>query len=70
VRVGELVRESESDPEWVLYDGTLGLILRSADEDMGLENVVDTPFYWWVSWGNGATDMMSVNDIEVVNASR
>lgn len=70
MRVGDLVRETETDPEWVLYGGTLGLILRSADEDMGLPGMVPTRT-WWVTWGNGDTHMMSIDDIEVVqNASR
>ena len=69
MKVGDLVRETEADPEWVLYGGTLGLILRSADVDMGLPDMKDT-HHWWVAWGNGNTHMMSINDIEVVNASR
>ena len=69
MKVGDLVRETEADPEWVLYGGTRGLILRAADVDMGLPDMKDT-HHWWVAWGNGNTHMMSINDIEVVNASR
>ena len=68
MKVGDLVRETETDPAWILYRGTLGLILRSADEDMGLCEVEGT-HHWWVSWGTGETHMMCIDDIEVVQSA-
>jgi len=68
MKVGDLVRETETDPDWILYSGTLGLILRSADEDMGLSGVVGT-HHWWVSWGCGEIHMMNIDDIEVVQSA-
>lgn len=69
MRVGDLVREAETDPNSILYNGTLGLILRSADEDMGLSGVEGT-HHWWVSWGSGEVHAMNIDDIEVFQKAR
>jgi len=61
MQAGDLVREIEKDPDWVLYGGTTGVILRPA------ETVVS---HWWVLWGNGFTHMMWDRHIEVISASR
>ncbi len=36
VRVGTQVREAETDPNWQMYPGETGEIVRRADEEMGL----------------------------------
>ncbi len=69
MKVGDLVRETETDSDWILYAGTLGLILRSADTDMGLRDDGVSTLHWWVTWGSGDTHMMSINDIEVVQSA-
>ena len=76
MKVGDLVRYSLGKPSRLVgiileidKEGDGSLILRSADVDMGLPDMKDT-HHWWVAWGNGNTHMMSINDIEVVNASR
>ena len=61
MQAGDLVREIEKDPDWVLYGGTTGMILRPAETVVG---------HWWVFWGNGFTHMMWDRHIEVISASR
>ena len=61
MQAGDLVREIEKDPDWVLYGGTTGMILRPAETVVG---------HWWVLWGNGFTHMMWDRHIEVISASR
>jgi hypothetical protein len=72
VKVGDLVREVERDPAWILYGDTPGVIIRAADDDMGL--VARPAFgkihHWLVSWGNGDFDVMNISDIEVIHESR
>ena len=60
MKPGDLVREVEKDTDWILYDGTPGVILRGGE----------TGRHWWVLWGNGFTHMMWDKHIEVVNESR
>jgi len=35
IRVGTQVREAEIDPNWQMYPGETGEIIRRADEEMG-----------------------------------
>ncbi len=35
IRVGTLVTEAEKDPNWQMYPGETGEIVRRADEEMG-----------------------------------
>ena len=35
-RVGSVVRESETDPAWQTCPGETGVVVASADEEMGL----------------------------------
>tara|TARA_R110002126_G_scaffold84092_5_gene204610 strand:+ start:1124 stop:1336 length:213 start_codon:yes stop_codon:yes gene_type:complete len=70
VQAGDLVREIEKDPDWVLYGGTTGVILRPADEDVTSTLGATSQRHWWVLWGNGFTHMMWDRHIEVISASR
>ena len=70
MQAGDLVREIEKDPDWVLYGGTTGVILRPADEDVTSALGATSQRHWWVLWGNGFTHMMWDRHIEVISASR
>ncbi len=76
MQVGDLVREIEKDPDWILYGGTTGMILRPAEEEeVELDAVTSTlgatsQRHWWVLWGNGFTHIMWDRHIEVISESR
>jgi|ETNvirnome_6_100_1030635.scaffolds.fasta_scaffold257571_1 hypothetical protein len=70
MKVGDLVREVEKDSDWILYDGTSGIILRPADEDVASTLGATSQRHWWVLWGNGFTHIMWDKHIEVLNESR
>jgi len=61
MKPGNLVREVEKNPDWILYGGTPGVILRASETVAG---------HWWVLWGNGFTHLMWDKHIEVLNESR
>ena len=71
MQVGDLVREV-GDPAWRLYNDTVGVVIRPADDDMGL--VARPAFgkihHWLVAWGSGDVHIMNIGYIEVVNANR
>jgi hypothetical protein len=69
VKAGDLVKEIVSDEAWRLYKDTVGVIVRPADDDMGLVSL-DEIHHWLVAWGSGDVHIMHIDDVEVVNASR
>ena len=72
MQIGDLVKEIVTDPVWRLYNDTVGVVIRPADDDMGL--VARPAFgkihHWLVAWGTGDVHIMNITDIEVVNESR
>lgn len=71
MKPGDLVREI---PGWNelgirLGDGTLGIIIRSAESDEVPPDDLLTQ-YCLVTWGNGETHIVNKDTIEVVNESR
>jgi hypothetical protein len=70
LKVGDLIREIETDPLWILYSGSLGVLVRPADADMGLRGL-EGIHHWLVAWGNGCVQIVNIDDIEgVKNESR
>ena len=72
MQAGDLVKEIVTDPAWELYGGTLGFLIRPADDDMGLvaRPAFGKVHHWLVAWGSGDVHIMNITDIEVVNESR
>ena len=75
MQVGDLVKEIVTDPVWRLYNDTVGVVIRPADDDMGLVASSRTRFsgkihHWLVAWGTGDVHIMNITDIEVVNENR
>ena len=66
MKPGDLVRETESDPEWQLHPGT-GVIVRPADEDMKLDLPVNR--HWEVLWPDGLWIILD-DDVEVISEGR
>jgi hypothetical protein len=64
--IGSLVREIETDPEWILHPGEVGVIIRPADEDMGL-NIKPEMIsrHWEILWSDGLEIVLDT-DLEVV----
>jgi hypothetical protein len=46
--IGTLVTEAETDLEWCMFPGQTGVIVRSADEEMGLPGCER---FWTVCFG-------------------
>jgi len=69
MQVGDLVKEIVTDEAWRLYSNTVGVVIRPADDDMGLVSL-DEKHHWLVVWGSGDVHIMHIDDVEVVNASR
>ena len=65
MKVGDVVRESEVDPEWILYPGCLGIIISDANRSMGMSDS-DHVYYWLVAFGCYELSIMNHLDIEVV----
>jgi hypothetical protein len=83
MEVGDLVKEIVTDPVWRLYNDTVGVVIRPADDDMIMKpgatpadmGLVARPAFgkvhhWLVAWGTGDVHIMNIADIEVLNASR
>ena len=69
MQVGDLVKEFVSDEAWRLYSDTVGVVIRPADDDMGLVSL-DEIHHWLVAWGSGDVHIMHIDDMEVLNESR
>ena len=69
MQAGDLVKEIVLDEAWRLYSDTVGVVIRPADDDMGLVSL-DEVHHWLVAWGSGDINIMHIDDVEVVNESR
>ena len=71
MQVGDLVKAIVTDEAWRLYSDTVGVVIRPADDDMGLHRLDHARgHHWLVAWGSGQTHIVNIDDIEVVNESR
>ena len=64
--IGTLVTETETDLSWCMFPGQTGVIVRSADEDMGLPGCGR---FWLVCFGQGPAqeDMIFLDeDLQVL----
>jgi len=66
MKVGDLVREAETDQDWILYPGEVGVIVHAANEALGLH--LECTRYWEVMWTDGRQVVLD-DDLEVINES-
>ena len=65
IGIGNVVRESEQNPDWQIYPGETGVVLRRADKEMALPGCGR---FWMVRWSDGEFVMLDT-ELEVVRGS-
>ena len=65
IGIGNVVRESEQNPDWQIYPGETGVVVRRADEEMDLPGCGRC---WMVRWSDGEFVMLDT-ELEVVRGS-
>ena len=66
MKVGDLVRETEQDDEFVMFPGEFGVIVESADDVMKMPGCRR---FWWVQFGIHSMSFID-EDLEVINENR
>ena len=65
IGIGNVVRESEQNPDWQIYPGETGVVVRRADDEMDLAGCGRV---WMVRWSDGEFVMLDT-ELEVVRGS-
>jgi hypothetical protein len=67
MKVGNLVRQTKQDYDWILHPGKIGMIVRAANDALGLH--LERTRYWEIMWPDGLQVVLD-DDLEVVDESR
>jgi len=67
VKIGDLVIEIETDRDRTLYPREIGMIVRAANDALGMH--LKRTRYWEIMWADGLQVLLD-EDLEVINESR
>jgi hypothetical protein len=69
MKIGDMVREREPDPEWKQYPGEIGIVLSLAEDFEREAGIEGTNQHWNILWRD-IIIVMFWDEVEVINENR